>query len=276
MKRFKFFGFCFVVCLCLASCRRGDLVIVYTNDTHSQVEVCGGKNAGLGGYVQRAGVIDSLRTLYPDMLLFDAGDFSQGSPYFNLYRGRVEVQGYNQMGYDVVTFGNHEFDNGLDTLAARLREARFDVVCCNYDVRGTVLEGLVKRAVVIKRGGWKVGVLGLGVSPESLISAVNFGGIRYLDPIVEANACADSLKRECGCDVVVALSHLGSEYEDGGVPSDVLLAEQSRSIDVILGGHTHQLVKKRCANLNGDSVLLLQNGKSGAYLSKVVIGDERN
>jgi len=262
----------FVLLLC--ACQpKGDLFLVCTNDTHSQVEVCGAnmKNAaGLGGYAFRAGVIDSLRKECPDLLLFDAGDFSQGTPYFNMYGGRVEVAAYNQMCYDAVTLGNHEFDNGVDSLSARLREARFEVVCANYDVTGTPLEGIVKKTAIFERDDWRVGVIGLGVNPEGLILKSNFVGVKYLDPISIANHYADSLKNSCGCDLVVILSHLGSAYDaENANPSDELLAANSRSIDVIMGGHTHKQVCKKCVNLDGDSVLLMQSGKSGAYLGKI-------
>ena len=260
--------------LLFSACQtKEDLVLLCTNDTHSQVEVCGAnmkKMSGLGGYEYRASAIDSIRCANPDLLLFDAGDFSQGTPYFNLYKGRVEVLAYNKMQYDAVTLGNHEFDNGIDTLAARLREATFKVVCTNYEVSGTPLEGVVKKTVIFSRAGWKIGVIGLGVNPEGLILKSNFGDVQYLEPIAVANHYADSLKQHCGCDVVVALSHLGSAYDTENIePCDEYLAQNSSSIDIIMGGHTHKQVCKKCVNLKGDSVLLIQSGKSGAYLEKV-------
>lgn len=260
--------------LLFSACQtKEDLVLLCTNDTHSQVEVCGAnmkKMSGLGGYEYRASAIDSIRCANPDLLLFDAGDFSQGTPYFNLYKGRVEVLAYNKMQYDAVTLGNHEFDNGIDSLAARLREATFKVVCTNYEVSGTPLEGVVKKTVIFSRAGWKIGVIGLGVNPEGLILKSNFGDVQYLEPIAVANHYADSLKQHCGCDVVVALSHLGSAYDTENIePCDEYLAQNSSSIDIIMGGHTHKQVCKKCVNLKGDSVLLIQSGKSGAYLGKV-------
>lgn len=260
--------------LLFSACQtKEDLVLLCTNDTHSQVEVCGAnmkKMSGLGGYEYRASIIDSIRCATPNLLLFDAGDFSQGTPYFNLYKGRVEVLAYNKMQYDAVTLGNHEFDNGIDTLAARLHEATFKVVCTNYEVSGTPLEDVVKKTVIFSRAGWKIGVIGLGVNPEGLILKSNFGNVRYLEPIAVANHYADSLKQHCGCDVVVALSHLGSAYDTENIePCDEYLAQNSSSIDIIMGGHTHKQVCKKCVNLKGDSVLLIQSGKSGAYLGKV-------
>lgn len=264
----------FFFLLLFSACQtKEDLVLLCTNDTHSQVEVCGAnmkKMSGLGGYEYRASAIDSIRCATPNLLLFDAGDFSQGTPYFNLYKGRVEVLAYNKMQYDAVTLGNHEFDNGIDTLAARLHEATFKVVCTNYEVSGTPLEDVVKKTVIFSRAGWKIGVIGLGVNPEGLILKSNFGDVQYLEPIAVANHYADSLKQHCGCDVVVALSHLGSAYDSENTePCDESLAKNSRSIDIIMGGHTHKQVCKKCVNLNGDSVLLIQSGKSGAYLGKI-------
>lgn len=260
--------------LLFSACQtKEDLVLLCTNDTHSQVEACGAnmkKLSGFGGYEYRASIIDSIRCATPNLLLFDAGDFSQGTPYFNLYKGRVEVLAYNKMQYDAVTLGNHEFDNGIDTLAARLHEATFKVVCTNYEVSGTPLEDVVKKTVIFSRAGWKIGVIGLGVNPEGLILKSNFGNVQYLEPIAVANHYADSLKQHCGCDVVVALSHLGSAYDSENTePCDESLAKNSRSIDIIMGGHTHKQVCKKCVNLNGDSVLLMQSGKSGAYLGKI-------
>ena len=264
----------FFFLLLFSACQtKEDLVLLCTNDTHSQVEACSAnmkKLSGFGGYEYRASIIDSIRCATPNLLLFDAGDFSQGTPYFNLYKGRVEVLAYNKMQYDAVTLGNHEFDNGIDTLAARLHEATFKVVCTNYEVSGTPLEDVVKKTVIFSRAGWKIGVIGLGVNPEGLILKSNFGNVQYLEPIAVANHYADSLKQHCGCDVVVALSHLGSAYDSENTePCDESLAKNSRSIDIIMGGHTHKQVCKKCVNLNGDSVLLIQSGKSGAYLGKV-------
>lgn len=265
-----------LLCVCLTACTlRQEVLLLCTNDTHSQIEPCGSNMkalAGKGGYVSRMHTIDSLRSRYPEMLLLDAGDFSQGTPYFNRYKGSVEVLSYNLMGYDAVTLGNHEFDNGIDTLAERLKEAQFKVLSANYDVRGTVLEGIVAPAAVFERGGKKIGVVGVGVNPAGLILESNFKGIAYKEPVGAVNFYADSLKHSCGCDLVVVLSHLGSNYDgDEAAICDEVLAEQSTCVDIIVGGHTHKQVQKYCTNACGKEVLLIQAGKSGALMDKIVI-----
>lgn len=244
------------------------LVILHTNDTHSQVEP---RSDGTGGYARRMGVIKEERRKDPTLLLMDAGDFSQGTPYFNFFKGRVEIDAMNRMGYDVATLGNHEFDNGLDTLAAVLREAKFPIVCANYDFSGTPLAEIVKPYVVLRRGALKIGVFGLGCDPKGLITEKNFAPARYFEPYPIAQVMANTL-RGLGCDVIVCLSHLGTY---GWAPEDVCDAElvkQTRGIDLIIGGHTHQkYLDLRLPNLDGDSIPLCQIGKSGTYLGKIVI-----
>ena len=250
-----------------------DLTILHVNYTHSHIDPQrSGDYKGRGGVIEQAAYIDSVRCAdgKRNVLLVHAGDFSQGTSYFTELGGNIEIDVLNALRFDVVTLGNHEFDNGIDTLAARLHEATFKVVCTNYEVSGTPLEDVVKKTVIFSRAGWKIGVIGLGVNPEGLILKSNFGNVQYLEPIAVANHYADSLKQHCGCDVVVALSHLGSAYDSENTePCDESLAKNSRSIDIIMGGHTHKQVCKKCVNLNGDSVLLMQSGKSGAYLGKI-------
>lgn len=249
----------------LISCNVHDsrLVILHTNDTHSQVEP---DKSDKAGYARRMGVINNIRQNEKNVLLVDAGDFCQGTPYFNFFKGRVEVEALNRMGYEAVTLGNHEFDNGLDSLAAILSLAKFPIVCANYDVKGTVLEGLVKPYTVINKRGIKVGIIGLGVSPESLISMHNFLPVRYLDPLPIADSLATYLRYEEGCDIVVCLSHLGTHY-DGGQVSDEVIAKHTHDIDIIIGGHTHKVYCNHFVeNLDGRQVLLSQTGKTGARL----------
>ena len=217
----------------LLSCqpRNRQLVIIHTNDTHSQVEP---KADGTAGYARRMGVIEAERKANPDLLLVDAGDFCQGTPYFNFFHGRIEVEALNRMHYDAATLGNHEFDNGIDSLAMLLRLAQFPIVCANYDATGTPLEGLLKPYVIVDKGGIKVGIFGLGVSPESLISMRNFLPLHYLAPLPIADSIANELRNVHNCDVVVCLSHLGTHYDNDQV-SDEVLAAHSTNIDVIMG-----------------------------------------
>lgn len=247
------------------------LTILHTNDTHSQVEPTNPKaekNADLGGYARRMGLIAQEREADPNLLLLDAGDFSQGSPFFNYFRGRVEVEAMNRMGYDAGTFGNHEFDNGLDTLAMLLRMAKFPIVCANYDCKGTVLEGLVKPYVILRRAGLKIGVIGIGVSPDDLIAKDNFGGIRYLDPLPVINETAAMLRNKKHCDVVIVLSHLGTDNSNG--VSDQVLATQMRNVDIVIGGHTHHVFNgERVQDADGHEVVLSQMGKAGMRVGKI-------
>lgn len=268
--------FCAVfVLIALVSCSPSSttITILHTNDTHSQVEPIesGKRDGNHAGYARRMGLIQRERVQDEHLILVDAGDFGQGTAYFNLYHGRVEVDAMNRMRYDAITLGNHEFDNGVDTLAAVLKDANFAVVCANYDVQGTALEGIVKPYVILRRAGIKIGIFGLGVNPIGLVAEKNFAPIKYLDPIPVAQEVSALLKHQLGCDLVVCLSHMGT-FANSDKPSDTLLAESTRDIDVIIGGHTHKIVANHYVqNLDGDSVLLAQSGKSGARIGKISI-----
>lgn len=263
-----------ILIVCIAACQpvSDTLVILHTNDTHSQVL----PNAkGLGGYARRMGVIEIERALHPDLILLDAGDFSQGTPYFNFFHGRVEIEALNYMHYDAATLGNHEFDNGIDTLALILRKANFPVVCANYDVRGTALEGLVHPYTIIRRGGLKIGVFGIGVNPYSLIAEKNFAPIKFLEPYAIAQQMADTL-REKGCDIVICLSHQGTYAITDGAYNDADMCAATRGIDLIIGGHTHKLYPtNRIANADGVEIPVLQMGKAGANLGKITLSLEQ-
>lgn len=257
------------ILLCLAACTPQDhLTILHTNDTHSQVEP---RPDGKGGYARRMGLIKQERQKDRNLLLLDAGDFSQGTPYFNFYHGRVEIDAMNRMGYDAACLGNHEFDNGLDTLAAVLREAKFPIVCANYDFSGTPLADIVKPYVILYKGGVKIGIFGLGCDPKGLISAKNFEPARWFEPCAVAQVMANTLRSE-GCDVVVCLSHLGTYGKAPEDPCDVKTVSATRGIDVVIGGHTHRLYDHlRVPNLDGDSVPVCQMAKSGTYLGKIML-----
>lgn len=264
----------------LLGCARpvaNELIILSTTDTHSQVEPTSktaSKNADMGGYARRMGLIRQERQQHPDLLLLDVGDFSQGTPYFNFFRGRIEVDAMNRMGYDAATLGNHEFDNGLDTLAMVIRLAHFPFVCANYDVAGTPLDGLLKPWVVLRRGGVRIGVFGIGVSPDDLISKKNFGGIRYLEPLSVINETAALLREQEHCDVVICLSHLGSDGEGlAGHENerDEKLIPLTHGVDVFLSGHSHHTHEDHIANADGKDVLMLQTGKSGLTVGKTTI-----
>ena len=262
---------------CCAACTQPKLhtlTILHTNDTHSQVEALeeGKRDEFCGGYTRRMGLIAQERKADPNLLVFDAGDFCQGTPYFNFYHGRIEIDAMNRMGYDAVMLGNHEFDNGVDTLAAILQGAQFPVVCANYNVKGSVLEGLVLPYTVIRRQNVRIGVFGIGIDPAGLIAERNFAPLQYLDPIATAQDVANTLKNKEKCDVIVCLSHQGTHPSAEGKLSDVELAQATRNIDIIIGAHTHKtLTNVYIPNLDGDSVFLAQMGKSGARIGKIQI-----
>lgn len=256
------------------------LFILHTSDTHSRIEPISAEAAdeyaGMGGVVRRAGFVKQFRGKHPDMLLLDCGDISQGTPYYNFFKGELEVKMMNLMGYDAMTIGNHEFDFGLENMARLFRMANFPVVCSNYDVTGTVLEGLVKPYTTFNRNGLKIGVFGLAPKMEGLVQADKCEGVVYNDPIEVAQKMADLLKNEEDCDVVICLSHLG--YQLKNAPCDEELAQKTNHIDAILGGHTHTFMKEPAVYLNkdGQNVPVMHTGKSGIYVGmlKLTLAEE--
>lgn len=250
------------------------VVILHTNDTHSRIEklpVNDKRNPNKGGYALRYSHLKKIRSQYSNVMLFDAGDFLQGTPYFNYFGGKLEVQLMNLMGYHAATLGNHEFDNGVEKLAEILKLASFQIISSNYDVSKTILKKLVIPYNIYNIGKVRIGVIGLGVNPEGLIDAKNFEDIKYLDPLKTANRYADFLRNRKKCDLIVCLSHLGFDYEDDR-PSDVQIAANSRNIDIILGGHTHSLIEEKffVKNMNKKNILISQNGSMGIRMSLII------
>lgn len=228
-------------CLVLFSflCVQGQpLVIMHTNDTHSQVEPYSYKgDVNVGGYLRREAAIREIRADNPNTLLLDAGDFSQGTPYFNVFKGYVEVRLMNAMGYDAATLGNHEFDNGSAALAARLKTADFPVVCANYEFVNKKLAKVIKPYVIIERGGLRIGIFGLGVNLDGYTAPQIASEVTFLDPFICARNVVEELRRQ-QCDLIICLSHLGVNTN---IPeNDYELARQIPEIDVIIGGHTHE------------------------------------
>lgn len=250
------------------------LVILQTSDVHSRVEPidvqAADRNAGMAGMVRRATLLEQVRKENSDLFLFDCGDFSQGTPYYNLFQGEVEVEMMNLMKYDAVAVGNHEFDFGMDNMARLFRLADFPIVCANYDFTGTVLEDLVKPYVILERNGLKVGVFGLGIELEGRVQADNCQGVLYLNPVTKAQEVADLLKAK-GCDVVICLSHLGLRGDGIRIIGDENLVQQTNHIDAVLGGHSHTFMNEPAFYLNkdGENVPVLHSGKSGIYVGKL-------
>lgn len=258
------------LCLSFAACsHQGQkLILLQTSDIHSRVEPInqeGDRNYNMGGFVRLVTFVNEFRSENPNVLLFDCGDISQGTPYYNKFRGEVEVKMMNEMKYDAMTIGNHEFDFNLDNMERLFRMADFPVVCANYDVSATVLKDLVKPYTVIERNGIKIGVLGLGCKLEGMVQADKCIGVVYKDPVATANEVAAILKEKEGCDIVVCLSHLGVQEDEN------LLIPNTRNIDVVLGGHTHTFMKgpKTVLNMDGKKVSLMHSGKSGINVGEM-------
>lgn len=251
------------------------ITILHTNDTHSQIDPLPENDKqypGKGGVARRATLVKRVRKENPNTLLIDAGDVFQGTPYFNFYRGEVEYKSMSLIGYDVVTLGNHDFDNGVDALAAAMKFANFDFVSSNYDMRGTPLENKVKPYVVRELGGVRVGLFGLGISPNNLITPENFKGVKYLDPVHRARGVVKLLREQERCQLVVGMSHLGyyANPKDGEIGDSQVVA-QVDGIDFIASGHTHTFMTKPVIvkQPSGGNTVIFQVGKSGIYVGRV-------
>lgn len=256
------------------------LVVLHTNDTHSCImplnpNLADTAVAGRGGFLRRVAMIKEERAKNPDLLLIDSGDFSQGSPFYTMFKGDVEVGLMNLMGYDAATIGNHEFDFGLENMARIFKMAKFPVVCANYDFTGTCVEGLVKPYVIIKRNGLKIGLFGLSPQLEGLVDLSKCKGVTYLDPIEVGNRVAAELKHDKKCDVVICVSHLGWLRPDE--MGDQKLLASSKDIDLVLGGHSHSYFKalRYVNNANGKAVPVDQNGKNAMYVGKLTLSFDK-
>lgn len=248
--------------------------ILHTNDWHSRIEPFpedGGRNAGLGGAVRRAQRIEQLRQETEHLLLLDAGDIFQGTPYFNLYGGELEFKLMSAMKYDAATIGNHDFDGGIENLATQIdQHASFSFLNCNYELSDTPLAGKVMPYQLFEKGTIKVGVFGVGIDFDGLVDSKLIGETQYNDPIVAANKTARHLREELDCDLVICLSHLGYRYREEKV-SDYVLATQSHNIDIIIGGHTHTFLDEPTIlkNRNDQAVLINQVGWAGIKLGRI-------
>lgn len=244
-----------------------ELIILQTSDVHSRIEPInqkGDRNYDEGGFVRRATFLQQFRKEHENVLLFDCGDISQGTPYYNMFQGEVEIKLMNEMGYDAMTIGNHEFDFNVDNMERLFKMAEFPVVCANYNLDATVLKDVVKPYVILNKYGLKIGVFGLGARPEGLIQANKCEGVVYEDPVGISNEVAALLKEEEGCDLVICLSHLGIQMDEH-------LVAKTRNIDVILGGHSHTFMQepKTYLNMDGKEVSILHTGKSGVRVGRL-------
>lgn len=259
--------------------QRKRLVVLHTNDTHSTImplnpNLQDKELAGRGGFIRRLDFLQQQRRENPDLLYFDSGDFCQGSPYYTLFKGDVEVGLMNMMGIDAATIGNHEFDFGLDNMARLFKMANFPIVCANYDFTGTSVEGLVKPYVIIKRNGLKIGVFGLSPQLDGLVEKHTCTGVTFLDPAKRAIEVATLLKKKKKCDMVICISHLGWDTDQA---DDIDMIRSSRYIDLVLGGHSHTYFEelRYVKDLDGHDVAVDQNGKHAIWVGRMIIELEK-
>ena len=281
MKRLSMIFAFLLVVLAGNAQEKKQLVILHTNDTHSTILPLKSTfedsiMAGKGGGVRRTNLINEERRKTPDLLLFDSGDFSQGSPFYTMFKGDVEVGVMNAMGYDATTLGNHEFDNGLDNLARLARMAKFPMVCSNYDFTGSVLEGLIKPWIILERNGVKIGVFGLTPKLEGIVMENAINGVRYIDPIKATQQTADYLRNVEKCDLIICLSHTGWDLWPKYIDDNHVFAA-TRNVDLILGGHSHTFMEhlEYVTDIDSNKGPVDQNGNLGVYVGKLTLNLEQ-
>jgi len=252
------------------------ITVLHTNDVHSHIDpfpMDNPRNPNMGGVARRASLIETIRTENPNVLLLDAGDIFQGTPYFNYYGGELEFKLMSMMKYDLSTIGNHDFDNGVDGLTAQMPHATFEFVSANYDFKNTTMDGFVKPFKIFNKDGIKIGVFGLGIELKGLVDKLMYKETVYNNPLETAQEMVRILKKENKCDLVICLSHLGYKYskDDSDKISDLKLAELTKDIDLIIGGHTHTFLDKPTIvkNLDGKEVLVNQVGCYGINLGRI-------
>jgi 5'-nucleotidase len=250
------------------------ITILHTNDTHSQIEPFDPshhKFANKGGVARRASLIQKVRNENPNTLLLDAGDIFQGTPYFNYFGGEIEFKLMSLLKYDAATMGNHDFDNSIEGFHHQLPNANFDFVCANYDFKNTILNTLVKPYKIFFKDGIKIGVFGLGIELQNLVSPELFKETTYLDPIEITKDITRELKENENCDLIICLSHLGYHYKNTQKVSDLKLAAATKDIDLIIGGHTHTFLPKPTLvkNVNNETVIVNQVGAYGVNLGRI-------
>ena len=258
------------------------LTVLHTNDQHSRIEPFDSsysRNPNQGGFARRATLIQQIRSQEKNVLLLDAGDIFQGTPYFNFYGGELEFKLMSMMGYDAATMGNHDFDNGLDGFLKALPNAKFPFITSNYDFSNTILDGKTEKYKIFKKDGIKVGLFGVGIELDGLVGKKQYQETKYLNPVEIAQHYADFLRKEKGCDLVICLSHIGFDYrDDADKISDKKLAAQTDNIDLILGGHTHTFLPEPQSFINksGKNVLVNQVGWAGLLLGRIDFYFDKN
>ncbi|MBG66173.1 MAG: metallophosphatase [Flavobacteriales bacterium] len=272
------FGLSIIPNISFAKKKNISITILHTNDMHSHIHPFkSGRNKGKGGVAARASLIKKIRDENEHVLLFDAGDIFQGTPYFNFYEGELEFKLMSEMQYDAATLGNHDFDNGLSGLKKQLKHANFPFLIANYDFSNTILKNKFKPYKIFNKGGIKIGVFGIGIELKGLVPKELYNGTIYQDPIETANFYAKKLKEEYNCNLIICLSHLGFKYKSQKV-SDFTLAESSKNIDLIIGGHTHTFLKNAVIrkNIEKKDVIINQVGWAGINIGKIVFSFRQN
>jgi 5'-nucleotidase len=249
------------------------LTVLHTNDVHSRIDPFPSsdpKYPGMGGVARRSAIIKKIRQKEENVLLLDAGDIFQGTPYFNLYGGEPELRLMSMMGYDAATIGNHDFDNGIEGLAKRLHDMNFPFLNVNYYFKDTPLENKTIPYKIFKKGGIKIGVFGIGIELHGLVDPKLYGNTMYEDPLKAANETAAILRNDHKCNLVICLSHLGYRYDDKKI-SDEIFAKESSNIDLIIGGHTHTFLDSpiRYNNKVGKEIFVAQVGWAGIRLGRI-------
>ena len=251
------------------------LTILHTNDVHSHIDPFPAddpRNPNMGGVARRASLIEKIRKEDSNVLLLDAGDIFQGTPYFNYYGGELEFKLMSMMQYDASTIGNHDFDNGLEGLYAQMPHAKFEFLSANYDFKNTVMDGFVKPYKIFNKNGIKVGVFGIGIELDGLVDKKMYKETIYNNPVETAQEMVRILKKEQKCDLIICLSHLGYNYKnEPNKISDLKFAALTEDIDLIIGGHTHTFLDKPTVtkNLAGNEVLVNQVGCYGINLGRI-------
>lgn len=266
-------GFGFIPSEAFAKNEMVKITILHTNDVHSRIEPFPDndpKYPDLGGVARRAALIKKIRNEERNVLLLDAGDVFQGTPYFNKFGGELEMKLMSRMNYDACAIGNHDFDNGVDGLSSQLIHANFPFVCANYDFSKTSLHGKTIPYKIFNKQGIKIGVFGLGIELEGLVDKRMYGNTIYIDAFEKAQTVSKHLKREERCDLIICLSHLGFKYE-GKKLSDLIIAKYTKNIDLIIGGHTHTFLSEpvRIKNQEGEETLVCQAGWAGVNLGRI-------
>lgn len=249
------------------------LTIMHTNDMHCHIDPFPADHAefpGKGGLIRIATMVNQARKENPNLLLLDAGDMFQGTPYFNYFKGDLILKVMSKMGYDAGTVGNHEFDNGLADILSAFKYANFPIISSNYDFSDTILADHIVPFHILKKGKIKIGIYGLGIELDGLVGKLNYGNTQYLDPVKMAQKIEFLLKKEHSCDLVICLSHLGYSFEQNKI-SDITLAPQTRYTDLIVGGHTHSFLEKPSVlkNADGKPILVNQAGWAALAMGKI-------